>query len=195
MDERKEGCEKESSPGSSGNFDKFKWMEILLAFFFLRVKAYVFGDVLHAETVVQQERPTSEMRWTRRSSSTTSSSSTKRLFSSLILLQSSAAKVKVNLSTFQTVSLKQVSAWIRTAYFYIAVCVWFEEWELLVDLGPEGHVGYRYRRTTVLICLACLCSPLKQYCTLNQATYLCYQVYLYKDYIFLYTFYTSLYFL
>ncbi len=63
MDERKEGCEKESSPGSSGNFDKFKWMEILLAFF--RVKAYVFGDVLHAETVVQQER-SSEMRWTRR---------------------------------------------------------------------------------------------------------------------------------
>ncbi len=33
----------------------------------------------------------------------------------------------------------------------------------------------------------------QRYCTLNQATYLCYQVYLYKDYIFLYTFYTSLY--
>jgi len=34
MDERKEGCEKESSPGSRGNFDKFKWMEILLAIVF-----------------------------------------------------------------------------------------------------------------------------------------------------------------
>lgn len=80
MDERKEGCEKESSQGSSGNFDKFKWMEILLAIFFLTVKAYVFGDVLHAEDVVQQERATSETRWTQRSSATTSSSSTKCLF-------------------------------------------------------------------------------------------------------------------
>lgn len=80
MDERKEGCEKESSPGSSGNFDKFKWMEILLVIFFLTVKAYVFGDVLHAKNVVQQERPTSKTRWTRRSPITTSSSSTKCLF-------------------------------------------------------------------------------------------------------------------
>lgn len=81
-------------------------------------------------------------------------------------------KVKVNLCALQMMDWggKQVSAWIRTAYFYTAVYVWFEE-ELLVGLGPEGHVGHRYRRTTVLICLS-LGSPLKL-CTLKMAIHLC----------------------
>lgn len=77
MDERKEGCEKESSPGSSGNFDKFKWMEILLAIFFSNSQSLCFWWRF---TCLECGTTGEGYIWDERSSATTSSSSTKCLF-------------------------------------------------------------------------------------------------------------------